>query len=1607
MQLELIDPSIPFETDETLARKQAFPSIVAGESFVFDEGEANSLATIPTVDPKTYKKNLSALGHFGQGLKGAIIDSATSGIQHTMYMTGYKTEKYDFGLATVDSVGKKLRTTGLALNAVTEGMKGTKDTASPDGYGEKLAEAIGGGAGTWLAMYGVSLGVTAATAPVLGPAAPIAGMAAGLAVSVTSEQKGMFETLTAGGIDPEIADTVAGAYGLVVGTIDYLSFKQVSRVLGPVLKKAALGAATKMGLLAAGEGVLMEAGTETLQETIAIGTEKAMGVNKESIPEVFERLSLSFITGGLIGGIGGFAGQRASRGEMIQKLTDTGMAKAEAAPFVDAYLLQLNDLAYDKLNSEADAALAGELSERMRTIDAQLAKITGQSTEVLTQTAEESIVAKEYGESVKTVLDAETVLADAKSREVLAENVKIQRERRALQSKAAEQTLQRRLIKIDPEKTFQEEMGRPSKPGEIGPWAVEKAAKLETAIAKTAQVAESLEGRMAEAQGAFGERIKDLPSPQKIANTQKALQEKYNRQSELIEKAAKQELSEEEASEQETVNRQIEAMEQRIENYATAPEAMEAAEKKVESLGTELVSKGAKIDQLTKQLVELRANPLEAFLAEKNQMPKGDELNTWLAQKVDEYTKEIQALQTEADQLTQEVVLREELAEDYRQGINRVEGKVVMTASQIRQMARQDLANVVTAYKAGRKATLEEVKRVQKAFRTLMRGMKLTPRMARQLLTSVLATRTAKQFNDRMPQLIGKLEKILSIEKVEKYRALAERILTDMTNDKKVSPEMVKFGKHLWRLWKGKAEPIYDGMSNDPATVAKATMEESVIALRLNEGDVTGATIAVTSLANNLRDNMKTYLEWEMQRKQTKERMVLDTRKSLEKGFLGAEGDRVQDAVARSFTEVRAENRPVAIWSFPFLTTSYDAFVRLIARGETESKVGTSQTERNLDPTRAHMAFTIGQGNIRENLDRTLKAIYGKNYEKLMSEHAGQDFVEVVLSDGRSFSITKSQAMSLWMMMKMPKVRESLISDNMILEAWLESFENQEIGQLSPQDMEFLEHTRIVLDEYFARIAPVYERQTGKVLQGIDQYFMTKRIMEHIGKKDDLEMSMLDMVEEDQFVITPEMKSALKKRTGGDMPFMIPDILQSLHGYMHDMEHFIAYADFVQRARWVYSDGTIRAQIEKYLGSGYMKLIDKFVTDMARGSPVGAVEKKSAQRAFSILAKYARTKLTTPKQLLRQLTGIAGFTDLQGIGAIELTQAALDLPRAIQSGELDTLLKTQYMQERYAGAFDFAAKFVKEMAKWENYEAAKKAGIRGKIERQLSSKWLYELTTIASRTGDKWSSVIGGWAVYRKGMQEHGDPKRATAEAILAIDKTQQPLYNTTLPAIYSETGFAPRLWTLFARTPGVYLDRYLQVMRDLRFTAQKEGLGTFSALVEGSGRSRVSYKDIARTILTYHVWVPMFETMFMSGGWDDDEFWINSAAGPFAYHLLLGRAMQAFLGTLYSFLDDEAELPKFLTSPDSSNMVDTLFRDMVKAQKAFQEMLEYPDYDTMWETTKKSMAVADVSGLPLGYTSRLLEGAYELLQGDPDLMPSGVKKMFGFSEYVAEKEQE
>lgn len=320
------------------------------------------------------------------------------------------------------------------------------------------------------------------------------------------------------------------------------------------------------------------------------------------------------------------------------------------------------------------------------------------------------------------------------------------------------------------------------------------------------------------------------------------------------------------------------------------------------------------------------------------------------------------------------------------------------------------------------------------------------------------------------------------------------------------------------------------------------------------------------------------------------------------------------------------------------------------------------------------------------------------------------------------------------------------------------------------------------------------------------------------------------------------------------------DAFSSFLGNQIEQHHFLAWADALRDLKSVYGSAMVQKAINDNFGRNVSDNLVERIETIARGG--GRFSGDYAARLLGRLYRHwvpAKIALN-PSSAIKQMFGTAAY-----MNHIPVSDFCRGLALAnFTNPEFREFVKfarnTDYMKNRLSGGLD------KDLQYLMNYTRDSKAY-------SPISDTLLQIGTWQTRWSDAWSTLHGGFAVYKYNLEQAKKVGMSSPEAhdaairawMRSTDETQQSGYLKDLNYFQSNQG-AYRYLTAFLTNPIQVMNLQLQTINELRY---------------GSGRKTAARK-LAKQLFVNHLVIPslmlftndMLRTGFnVADWWDEVEF--------------------------------------------------------------------------------------------------------------------------------------
>lgn len=410
------------------------------------------------------------------------------------------------------------------------------------------------------------------------------------------------------------------------------------------------------------------------------------------------------------------------------------------------------------------------------------------------------------------------------------------------------------------------------------------------------------------------------------------------------------------------------------------------------------------------------------------------------------------------------------------------------------------------------------------------------------------------------------------------------------------------------------------------------------------------------------------------------------------------------------------------------------------------------------------------------------------------------------------------------------------------------------------------------------------------------------------------------------------------------------DAFSSFFGNQLEQNHFLAWSDTIRDLKGVYGSATVQKAISDNFGRRVVNNLVERIDTIARGG--GSVGQDYASKLMLPLYRYwVPSKIALNiSSIIKQMFGSAAYMNKIPVTDFVRNMALANMANPEFRAFVKWARNTDYMKNRMAGGLD------KDLIYLLNYTRDSKA----------YSPWsdaLMGAATYPTRWADAWSSLHGGFAVYKYNLEQNrksgmNDPEAREAARrawMRATDETQQSGYLKDQNFFQSNQG-TYRYLTAFLTNPIQVMNLQLQTINEVRYGHNK----------------KAAAKKLGKQILVNHLIIPtlmQFTNDIIRAGFNVSDFADEVEFEDYLLAWLLGQFESVFLfGKLINGLGDYA-LDKalgrraWLTSTISAiPLADDLSRDI----SAVSRMLDSDEELTEKDLMDGIKAVGDV-GMLLG----------------------------------------
>lgn len=631
--------------------------------------------------------------------------------------------------------------------------------------------------------------------------------------------------------------------------------------------------------------------------------------------------------------------------------------------------------------------------------------------------------------------------------------------------------------------------------------------------------------------------------------------------------------------------------------------------------------------------------------------------------------------------------------------------------------------------------------------------------------------------------------------------------------------------------------------------------------------------------------------------------------------------------------------------SFDDLHQGWEWMLDKLSRYDKDSGILDSFLVKTFAPVvqRATRAEQAGLADHMATVSETLSSIYGgktgRVLEKILNantaivektrvfrrDEQGRQLEEIPLSQNRAYK--------RWQEWQDPTLQEQLISQG------YDQFTMDEIERFMTPEIKKWAEWQIdeFYPQYYGGVNEVFKKLFYTDMPFNESYSPVKRRYSK-GQEDSKLLTTASP-------FSSLIYGAVMNRSVNQRDIELQDGDTALAQHITNMEHFKAWAQPMRVLRTTLGSEQVREAIRDYHGATALKTIDTFLNDFSRGRIAQELQVAFLQK---LRAKFVTAAIgMNPVVFLKQLTSIPAFAmDMPASDWIKhLPATPGKWNKAVRTLADSGMLKARY-------GIGFERDMITAMA--------------NKVPGQMAgTKKLADNLMFLTKLGDKLAIVYGGYPVfaynYDKAIKEDQSQEEALAFAMeqfeAAAERTQQAGNLKDLSGLQRGGAFA-QMFTMFMTAPNAYYRQMSGAIRNLT----------------GKGTDK---KNAAKRLFIANVVLPMFFQAVASADFDDDEIIRAIALGPFNGLFLLREAS--------TYLYDSMAGNKVWDTPGTPPVFSTL-KEANTAFRQFKKMTadDWALDKDLWELVQTTSNIVGAgTGLPLGPTTRLIEGTYDAVIGN------------------------
>ncbi len=551
-----------------------------------------------------------------------------------------------------------------------------------------------------------------------------------------------------------------------------------------------------------------------------------------------------------------------------------------------------------------------------------------------------------------------------------------------------------------------------------------------------------------------------------------------------------------------------------------------------------------------------------------------------------------------------------------------------------------------------------------------------------------------------------------------------------------------------------------------------------------------------------------------------------------------------------------------------------------------------------------------------------------------------------------TLKMTRNQMIAKYMQMQDPTL------DNTFLEmGWSQDARDAVENAMTSEEIDLADSFFKFYEDYYQTVNPIYRE-----LYNIDMPFNPR--YSPIRREADANIPEDILLFQDALNYASALNGSIKSRVPNTKGLRFDSATDILSNHITQMEHFKAWALTMRDMRQVFANQEIRTAIKQYHGAGILKVVDKFLNDMARGGIETAATFRAAdylRRAFtkSILA-------IKPIILMKQVPSMFAY-----ISEMPVTS----FMGGVTNYWAHPIDNFKFL---YANSEGFRAR-VSTGFERDIRAALEKHGKKQLIGGGSFTDWFL----LQIRLGDAFAVTQGMWATYQYAMKSKADgglglsSEEALAHAEDVTGRTQPSFGIDTLSAFQSGSSFH-KLLTMFMNQPNKYFRLVGDNLRNFRY---------------GRG-SRA--KAASTIVFTWTVLPMLFQFIADAFQWKPERQLRAGLLGQLNHIFVAGQALQILTGVMTKEPFDYQVSPVLQSFEDVVNALRKAVKMVDIGQDPYTD-ISVDDAIALIEYLAK--AAGEFTGTPTPYFVQLEKQLRHRFEAGEDIEV----KHFLFSEWALE----